>query len=253
VRAGATSPVEASRAAVAAEQVGIERERTSRALEASRAALAAAWGARVATFERVIGDLDSVAPPPDYASLSRALADDPDVARWATEVAAREAALASERAQRVPDLTFELGPRFYGEGSRAAMVAGFSVPLPLWDRRRGGVLQAEYRLKRAAAERAAAEVAAEAQLRSAYEALAAAQAEVVALRERALPAAQSAYSGALEGYRTGRFRYLEVLDAQRTLFELRGSQIDALAAYHTAAADLERLTGTPLDRLSGRP
>lgn len=253
VRAGATSPVEASRAAVAAEQVAIERERASRALEAARFALAATWGARAAQFDRVSGDLASAPALPAYEALSRALAENPDLARWSTEVAAREAALARERAQRVPDVTIALGPRYYAEGSSSALVAGFSVPLPLWNRNRGGILSAVYRLKRAAAEQAAAEVAAEAQLKAAYEALAVSRAEVNSLRERVLPAAESAYAGALSAYRTGRFRYLEVLDAQRTLFEIRGREIDALAAYHDAAADLERLTGTPLAELAGRP
>jgi cobalt-zinc-cadmium efflux system outer membrane protein len=125
--------------------------------------------------------------------------------------------------------------------------------LPIFNRNRGGILQAEFRKKRAANEQAAAQIAAETQLKSAYEALAAARVEAVALRERALPAAEAAYAGAMQAYRTGRFRYVEVLDAQRTLFELRADEIDALASYHSSAADLERLTGTPLAALSRRP
>jgi cobalt-zinc-cadmium efflux system outer membrane protein len=253
VRAGGTSPVEASRSAVAVEQTAIERERATRALAAARAALAASWGARAAAFDRVVGDLDAIAAPPPLDRLAQALAENPDLARWATEARQREAALEQQRARRIPDVTFGLGPRYYADDSSAGLVAGLSVPLPLFDRNRGGILQAEYRLKRAASEQAAAETAAQAQLASAYQALAAAHAEVVALRERALPAAESAYSGALEAYRTARFRYLEVLDAQRTLFELRASELDALAAYHSAAADIERLTGTPLVELSRRP
>jgi len=253
VRAGATSPVEASRAGVAAERAAIERTKVERALEAARAALAAWWGARSAAFDRVAGDLGSLATPPAFEVLAQALAENPDLARWSAELAQREAVLANERALRIPDVTLGVGPRYYADDSSAALVAGFSVPLPLFNRNRGGVLQAEYRLKRAVNEQAAAQVAAQVQLRFAYEALAAASAEVEALRARALPEAEAAYSGAMQAYRTGRFRFVEVLDAQRTLFELRADEIDALASYHGAAADLERLTGAPLAELSRRP
>ncbi len=253
VRAGATSPVEASRAGVAVHQAAIERKRVERALEAARAALAASWGARTVAFERVAGDLGSVAPPPSFDVLTQKLSENPDVVRWGTELSQRQAALAQERAQRIPDVTLGVGPRFYADDNSAALVAGFSVPLPLFDRNRGGVQQAEYRVKRAANEQAVAQLAAQVQLKSAYATLAAASAEVELLRGRALPEAEAAYSGAMQAYQTGRFRYVEVLDAQRTLFELRASEIEALASYHSAAADLERLTGTPLDELSRRP
>ena len=254
VRAGATSPVEASRAGVAAEQAAIERAKIEHALEAARAALAASWGHAPSPSIVSVGDLATLAPPPAFELLAQALAREPRPR--ALERRARSSARPrsrNERAHRIPDVTLAVGPRYYADGNSAALVAGFSVPLPLFNRNRGGVLQAEYRLKRAANEQAAAQVAAQVQLKSAYEALAAAHAEVEALRARALPEAEAAYSGAMQAYRTGRFRYVEVLDAQRTLFELRADEIDALASYHSAAADLERLTGAPLAELSRRP
>ena len=64
--------------------------------------------------------------------------------------------------------------------------------------------------------------------------------------KRFVSALLAVYDGAADAYAKGLFRYLEVLDAQRTLFELHGQHLQALAAYHAAEADLERLTGTPL-------
>ena len=49
-----------------------------------------------------------------------------------------------------------------------------------------------------------------------------------------------------EGYRFGKFGYLDVLDSQKTLFEAKGQYLDALADYHKAVADVERLIGEPL-------
>ena len=62
-----------------------------------------------------------------------------------------------------------------------------------------------------------------------------------------LPGAQSAFDAVTEGYHIGKFDFLEMLDVQRTLFDVRGSYIDALAEYHKAVADVERLIGEPLN------
>jgi cobalt-zinc-cadmium efflux system outer membrane protein len=47
----------------------------------------------------------------------------------------------------------------------------------------------------------------------------------------------------------GRFPYLEVLDAQRSLFGVKQQQIEAIREFHTAKAQVERLTATRLSTL----
>ncbi|MBC8427083.1 MAG: TolC family protein, partial [Deltaproteobacteria bacterium] len=50
------------------------------------------------------------------------------------------------------------------------------------------------------------------------------------------------------GYRQGKFRYLDVLDAQRTLFDAQAKYIEALANYHEASVEVERLIGQRMDK-----
>lgn len=59
-----------------------------------------------------------------------------------------------------------------------------------------------------------------------------------------IPSAEKAFLLAREGYQAGSFPYLEVLDAQRTLFEVKENYVEALKAYHTASANVARLTTT---------
>jgi cobalt-zinc-cadmium efflux system outer membrane protein len=80
-------------------------------------------------------------------------------------------------------------------------------------------------------------------LAEAYLALSTAASEIDALKATVIPGAQSAFEAASEGYRQGKFGYLDVLDAQRTLFEARGQYVSSLATYHKALADLDRATG----------
>ena len=57
----------------------------------------------------------------------------------------------------------------------------------------------------------------------------------------------------IQGYHQGKFSLLEVLDAQRTLFETQGQYIDALATYHKAVAETERLMGGEFATVMGIP
>ena len=55
--------------------------------------------------------------------------------------------------------------------------------------------------------------------------------------------AQSAYDAATKGFELGKFNFLEVLDAQRTLFLDRAQYQRALAEAYRAAAEIERVLG----------
>lgn len=246
VDAGATSPVESTRAQVSLGRVQLARRRAEQELVVARATLAASWGDGTPTFDALVGDLARVTPPPPADVLTARLAAAPDLARWTTELAQRRASLDVEEAQRVPNVTIGAGGRHFSDNGDNAVVLEFSVPLPIFNRNQGGIAEAEHRLAKARAEQAAAQVSAEAALATAAARLSAAYAEATRLRTTVLPQAASAHAGALDAYRQGLFRLVEVLDAQRTLFELRDDYLGVLENYHLLAADVERLTATPL-------
>ena len=248
VKAGAAPPAERTRAEVALFDAELQRKRTERDLAEKRLALAATWGSDRALFSEIRGNLvtDIVSPPP-FSELEPRVEANPDLARWATELAERDATISLERARAVPDPTVFLGGRHFLSNGDSAAVFAFSVPLPIFDRNQGNVLAARHDRAKAQAEKSSTEVAVRSALARRYQALAAAFEQAQILRQRTLPAADAAYHDTRDGYRSGLFRYLDVLDAQRTLFYLRALQLDVLLAYHQARADIERLTGTPLE------
>jgi outer membrane protein, heavy metal efflux system len=69
------------------------------------------------------------------------------------------------------------------------------------------------------------------------------------LRNEILPAATSAFEVTNKGYELGRFSFLEVLDAQRTLFQNQILHLRALANYWRLVNEIERLIGAPIDRI----
>ena len=245
VRGGGAAPVEITRAQLASAQAALQRGDRARALATARLALAAQWGSSTADFTRARGRLDSLTPPPALDPLLNGIERNPDLARWSTELATREAAIGLERARAVPDIALGAGPRYLSDTDEVALVFEFWVPLPLFDRNEGAIAAAEAELAQSDAARRAADTAVRSALSRAHEDLGAAYDRAVALRDHLLPAAAKVRAGVAAAYAQGALRSLDVLDAQRTEFELRDEYLVALAAYQQALAELDRLAGTP--------
>jgi cobalt-zinc-cadmium efflux system outer membrane protein len=246
VKAGKVSSIEETKARVALATSRIALERAQRDLDAARKRLVATWGGSTPAFESAAGTLDAIAGIPSAEQLAQRIAQNPEIARWVTEMAQRQAAVELAGAKRIPDPKIGGGFRYVRTTSDNALVMAFSIPLPIFDRNQGGFLEARYHLAKAGEERRAAEAQVRTALAEAYAALSTAFAEATALNNEVLPGAQRAFDAASEGYRQGKFGFLDVLDAQRTLFEARGQYLEALAAYHKAVAEVERLIGAPL-------
>lgn len=240
VEAGAVSPVERSRAEVTLSRARTSRLAAERDLAVARLTLASTWGSPTPTFDRVTGRLDPVARPPALAALLPRVQAIPDLARSEREIARRQAVLAFERARRVPDVTVIAGGRHYADQGDGALVLGFALPLPLFNQNQGNILAAARAETQARLELTAVAITAETRARQAYAMLEAAFEQLTQLRDRIIPQAERAYERANDAYTRGLFRYLEVLDAQRTLFELRLEYVAALGVYHQAEAELAR-------------
>ena len=211
--------------------------------ERARLALAASWGSSDPTFVNAVGNLADVRKPETLDRLWLDVERNPDLARWTTELEQRAATLSLAEAQAVPDVTVSAGGRYYQDEGTGGVVALFSVPLPVFNRNQGAIQAAQNRLDRAKVERRVAEVSIRGSVAQAYQQLLAAYGQVVELRDRTIPQAKNVFRGAQDAYARGLFRYIEVLDAQRTLFQLRATYVDALLAYHTQITDIARLTG----------
>jgi cobalt-zinc-cadmium efflux system outer membrane protein len=245
VEAGKASDLEKTRFDVAVASARIDSEQAKHDLLAARQRLAAQWGATKPRFTFAVGDLDRVAPTASLETLARRLAANPRLARYGTEVAQREAALAREKAAVVPDVTLRAGARQINETKDTTAVIALSVPLPFWNRNQGNIGAARAQVARAGAEQAAAAAILMTELSDAYQNAARARATISILRENVLPGAENALKATNEGYEAGRFSYLEVLDARRTIGAARTQYLQAIAEYHKALHTIEALTADP--------
>lgn len=251
VAAGVVSPIEETRANVLVANAQIDTDRARQILDAHRRQLVTHWGSTTATFTSATGDLEGLPVVPPLTALEAALRRNPDLARWVAEVEQRQAALALARSTRVPDVTISAGYRRFTSVDANAVVVGASVPLPWFDRNRGGIQAAEAAVDQAHHAARAAELNLVARLAEAYGALASAQGDLTTLRSRVVPGARAVFDAVREGYELGRFGLMDVLDAQRTLVDANGRYLQALTTFHRAVITVERLAGPLADAAPG--
>ncbi|KPW13743.1 CzcC family cobalt/zinc/cadmium efflux transporter outer membrane protein [Pseudomonas amygdali pv. ulmi] len=252
VRAGKVSPVEATRAQVQLAETDLLVRRAETLKINSNRELARTTGSPVASFERLeYADLSPGKLPPS-AKLLTAINQSAELRLAQAQIEQREAALGSERAKRIPDLTVSVGSQYSREESERVNVVGLSMPLPLFDRNQGNVLAASRRADQSRDLRNAVELKLRTQTQSALDQWSTAAQEVESFNQVILPAAQRAVDTATRGFEMGKFGFLEVLDAQRTLISARSQYLESLATATEARVAVERIHGD-LNRFSLNP
>ena len=254
VAAGKVSPLEETKARVAEAGIRVELMQAEGTLRSARQQLAALWGNSSPRFTQVDGAVDQLPAMASAQDIAGKLADAPVLRQARLEVERRKALADLERAKRIPDVTVSLGAKRVpasdgdtGSSRRNQVVLGLSVPLPIFDTNRGNVAEALSREEKARDDLAVAELQLGTEVAQATERLRSAHATAETLQRDSLPGAESAYKAATKGFELGKFSFLEALDAQRTLFQVRAQYLLALADAHRAAGDLDRLLGNEGD------
>jgi len=248
-QAGESSPIQEKMSQIQLSRTKIKFERTRRELEASKRVLASMWYGGEPEFKAVKGDLYSISPIPTFENLQALLSENPEIARWATEIEQKEATIKLEQANAIPDPFVSGGYRHISELNDNAFVVGLSIPIPILNRNQGSISEARHRLKKAVEEQKNAEAVVNTALAVAFQTLSASYKEAMLLKDIVLPEAESAYELTFEGYREDEFPLLNVLIAQKVVFDTELQYIDALLSYHSSRANVERLVGTPIEEL----
>lgn len=247
VKAGKVSPLEQSKSRVELAKELMRKARVQRQLLISKQNMAALWGSMKPLFKTVSGDVYAVQQVPEFSKLLSLLNNNPDLARWSAEIARYHKAISLAKAKKIPDITFMAGARHFAENDDFAAVAGISAPLFIFDNKQTGVAEAELILTQAMQKQQAANIAIHASLLENYQQLQISEVETRAFREAVLPSAEEAFKAAKVAYRLGEIGSLELLDAQRTLFQSQSQYLEAAATFQLNVAKIERLIGGALN------
>ena len=244
VDAGKEPPIQKSKANVEQANARIARDRAQRELESRRGALKAYMGEEDGDFAVDAASLPPVEIPELYDTYRTSLRETPDMKSMTAMVTQAQSALSLERANAVPDPTFSFGVKDLRGDDAQALVAGISFPIPVFDANRGNIKRAGHELNAAMLDERGAQLSLDALLKQVYGNFSSAYADRETLTQTIVPGAEEAFRIAREGYDAGKFGYLDVLDAQRTLFDARRQLNAAILDYHRQRAILERLTTT---------
>lgn len=248
VTAGKVSPMEETRARVAASTARIELRQAQADLAAALRSLGAVMGDPQTAIDSVDGRPEVLPVLPDRDTLASRITAAPSLRRAQLDVLRAEAAFNLERARAVPDLTVGLGAQRAPDVGRTQPLISVSIPIPLFDRNQGAQLQAHRKREAARALAQAQEQRLRAEVFQAAEQLQARTDEIEVLRREVLPGAQDTYDAARRGFELGKFSVLDVLDAQRTFLQARGQYFAALSQAHRLSAELDRRLGGSDDR-----
>jgi cobalt-zinc-cadmium efflux system outer membrane protein len=242
VEAGETSPIEASRTEIERDLAEIDWQAALKDRDLARRELARLLGQAEPGFQQADGSLVQEVVVPAESDVTNALGRLPDLTRWDDENRRLEASLKLAQRTPWPDLTLSAGIRRYAETQERAYLVGISVPIPLFSRGRGAVIEASARLDQGRLQREAEETRLRMTFASVRLMLEQSASEVQRLRDRVVPNAQQIYDALSEGYRRGKFRLLDLLEARRSLASTRLRYVDALVRLNLAKAELDRLS-----------
>jgi outer membrane protein, heavy metal efflux system len=193
-----------------------------------------------------LSELASALPVSDIAVTLLAAPGRADVRAAEAEIEAAQAAVTLQRRLRIPDVTLSGGYKRQADGYQGT-VMGVSVPLPVWDRNRGGIAEAEANLAAARTRRELALRGAEGEIRRAWEIRRSLEERMRLIGETLLPESAGLLETARLAYAEGEMTLVELLDAADAYRGARESVTALLAEYLSAGYELERATGRLLE------
>ena len=238
--------IQKSKAEVTLSSSIIAHDKAERALVTAKQNLAALWGDGIENYDLDNAAFFTIADPMPLIGTPDVLKKNPDFARFDAELAKSRAALDLEKANAVPDPRLNAGIRDIRVSNDRAFVVGISLPIPVLNRNQGNIEKAYQEISRTESTKNVTALNLSAELTRAQADLETSYHQAITLKDTILPAAGKAFKLARQGYGAGKFSYLEVLDAQRTLYDTRAQYHDALRDYHRSRAEVERLTAAHL-------
>ena len=249
VKAGRLSRAESARAQVELSNRELAKQRSIRELNNARRRLSATWGASEVYFNSVKGRLTSIKTTPNTEILMGAMEKSPLLIEQNAIIKKQKAETELAEAQAIPDPIISAGYRRFKETDDHAFVAGLSIPIPLFDRNQGGRQEAQLRELQSEQQLKILQNEIRTGINNRLENIRNISGEIEIMKNIIIPEAQKAYDIIYQNYQLGKYALIDVLDAQRQLFDAEGRYLEALAEMNLEIIALEGLFGQSLESL----
>jgi len=196
----------------------------------------------------IAGEFSESPSVPDEATLlNHALARNPSLRIQTAEVERTGLSLALTKKSRLPDFT--IGPTVEYQQPEQVYGIGISLPLPLWDKKKGAITTANAEQQRALAELDTLRRDIMREVSSAAHLLAAARESLAIYTPAFRGKLKAALENASQSYAEGRTSLLVYLETERTYYDTEAAYYETLQRLYDAQAALEAGLGMPLNEL----
>lgn len=246
VEGGKISSLQETKANLARATAELALEKALRAFTLAKKKLAGLWGATDMDFSEVAFPLYEITPLDALEALLVDQSKNLEMTKWKLQIALAENIVANEKAQRIPDVIVTAG--YYNcQGDDDGLLLGLTLPIPIFDRNQGNICRAQQQLNQLYEMQNEDKIQLRLDLEEAYDELLTAYNQGLSFKNTILASAKTAFEAAVIEYNNGKNDYLELLDAQRTLFEIQEQYISTLVDYHHKKADVIRIVGLPIN------
>jgi len=214
-----------------------------REFELSKRVLASYWNSEEVDFDSVALDLFAIPQIPDYEWIKEQLQHYPGYVKSYMEYNRAHHLISLERSNGCPDVLVSVGLNQFLDRNDYAFKVEFNVPIPIFNYNQGKITAAEHALDQAAFRREQVYLDFLNEIRTLYKSLLDAFYQATEYENNILATAQESFEHAREGFNQGKYHYIDMLDAQRTLFEVRDQFVSSIAALHIIIAELDKYTG----------
>lgn len=246
VEAAMVSPMELNKARTALALLRITEGQAEHELAACRYALAAILGESEPTFGTVQADLVTLPAVDEFGTLVARLDRSPVLARFAIESRWREAQGRLAQSLQRSGTTVSGGLRRTEATDDWGFVVGVSIPLPVRNQQLGAIRESRERRAQLASAAEAQRSEMRAVLFDVYQEMLHTRTALDLLQGEVIPMAEETMQLAEQGYQSGRFSLLELLDAQKSVIALRSQVVANATTFHLHVIEIERLLGAPI-------
>lgn len=241
VDAGKVSIIQQNKAIIELGNAKINLQNAYEDLAKAKLRLSNLWGSTCPDFDYVNFPFYEVNAPNSLDLCLFNLRNNPELLRSQMEYLAAAQNLKFEKSRAIPDVTVTVGVKTLRDTGNRGLIIGASIPIPVFNQNQGNIRQARAESLKTMEIYREREIALENKLIASHRDLSKAFQEIEKIESTVLKAALHSFELAKEGYREGKFEYLDMLDSQKTLFEVRLKYIQALLNYHQSLADIEYL------------
>jgi cobalt-zinc-cadmium efflux system outer membrane protein len=234
------SRVDVLQARVEAETTRIRLYGAGNRHQAAWRQLAALIGFPEMEHSDVAGNLDESLPELDWnETLTRLLAASPELAQARAGVQRAQCEVASQIANRVPNVGVLGGLRYDNAVQDTIATLQISVPLPVSDRNQGNIYKAQAGLIAARKEIDRLQLALRNRLAAVYEEYQTSRYQFERYVGDVIPKARESLDLVTVGYRQGELSYLQLLTAQRTFANVNLRYLDAMQTLRNKSVAIE--------------